>query len=69
MTRRLAGRCYLCGDPCSEDGWFCRGHTWAGSLAGVTENGIKKLTRDHAFWIERLTPDQVVDLAAYLEVA
>jgi hypothetical protein len=68
QARRLVGRCYLCGDPCTEDGWFCRGHAWAGSLGSLDTNSLVRITREHAYWIERFTPKQVRELAACLEV-
>lgn len=70
-VRRLPGLCYLCGDPAAT-GWFCLAHVWAGrdlpELA-TKENGLTRITSEHAFWIDRLTPTQIVDLAGYLEPA
>ena len=67
--RRLPGRCYFCGDPTVGD-WYCAAHLWAGEgleRAGEITNAIEHVTREHAFWIERFTPTQIVELASYLE--
>jgi len=66
-NRRLPDNCYLCGDP-AVDGWHCVAHLWASSPnRPVPSNGIERITREHAFWIERFTPEQIVELAGYLE--
>lgn len=65
MKRRLPG-CYLCGDPTVGE-WFCVAHLWAGNPAPIASaNGLKKISRDHAFWIERFSPKQILELADHL---
>ena len=66
--RRLPGRCYFCGDPTVSE-WFCATHLWAEGLATSvkTVNGLEKVTREHAFWIERFTPEQIVELASHID--
>jgi hypothetical protein len=65
--RRLPDRCYLCGEPSFTE-WFCVAHLWATSVPKEppSANGLAKITHEHAFWIKRLTPQQIVDLAGYL---
>lgn len=62
-SRRLPGRCYLCGDPAVGE-WFCAAHLGVGEQ--VT-NALGHVTREHAYWIERFTPGQILELAACLE--
>lgn len=68
--RRLPGRCYFCGDP-SVGEWFCAAHLWAGDepLSPVLANGLEHVTRYHAYWLKRFTPEQILELAGYLEAA
>lgn len=71
MTRRIPNRCYLCGAPAIDE-WFCVGHQWASppsaaSAKPPTESENGSLGRFHAYWVERFTPEQVVELASYLE--
>lgn len=65
--RRIPNRCYLCGDP-TVDEWFCVAHLWAVGCqhSPQIENGLGKITREHAFWVERLAPQQIVELASHL---
>lgn len=66
--RRIPDRCYLCGDPTASE-WFCAAHLWAAGteLSSEVANGIEHITKDHAFWIERFTPQQIVELAGYVQ--
>lgn len=69
LVRRLPDHCYLCGDPVSTP-WFCLAHAWAGHdlpALATKENGLKRITHEHAFWIQRFTPEQILDLAGHLE--
>ena len=64
MARRLDG-CYLCGDP-AVDGWHCAGHLWASvpsKRRDVSATALEYVHREHAYWVERFTPEQVVELA------
>lgn len=64
--RRIPGRCYLCGDP-AVDEWFCAAHLWAsGKNVSKRADSIERFTRYHRYWIERFTPEQIVELAAWL---
>lgn len=67
LSRRIRGRCYLCGDPVVGK-WFCAAHLWAGDAnhLGVSTNGMEHVTRYHAYWLKRFTPQQIVELASYL---
>jgi hypothetical protein len=47
--------------------WFCAAHIWALGVPGVFKNGLETFTREHAYWIEKLTPEQIVQAAGYLE--
>lgn len=66
--RRIPDRCYLCGDPTVNE-WFCVAHLWAGGgeLSHEIVNGIEHMTKAHAYWVERFTPTQIVELASHLE--
>ena len=70
MKRRLPKLCALCGLP-AVDGLHCVAHTWASPpVRGKRNgNGNGSLGRYHAYWIERLTPAQVDELAAYVEAS
>lgn len=70
MTRSplFSGRCYLCGDPAC--GLYCHACDWAaGEPAVAAPDPVPPLTlsRLHAYWLERHTPDQIVDLAAGID--
>jgi hypothetical protein len=65
---QFKGRCYFCGDPAVGQ-WFCAAHLWAGDVPGVRANGIEHVTRYHAYWLKRFTPQQIVELAGCLEAA
>lgn len=68
MKRRLPHNCYLCGDP-AVDGWHCAGHLWASPPSkrrDVNGRFLEHVTKEHAYWIERFTPEQVVELAEVL---
>ena len=46
--------------------WFCAAHIWAAGVPGVVKNGIETFTQEHAYWLDKLTPEQIVTAAAYL---
>lgn len=66
--RRLKGRCYFCGDPTLSE-WYCREHLWAEGLpiTPASTSPLGKLTREHVFWMERMTPEQIIALAGYVD--
>lgn len=69
--RRLPGLCYLCGDPAVNE-WFCPAHVSFSALEarpGYIANDVEsvRLGRLHAYWVDRFTPDQVVELARHIE--
>ena len=64
---QFKGRCYFCGDPAVGE-WFCATHLWAGDGRefGVSANGVEHVTRYHAYWLKRFTPQQIIELGSYL---
>jgi hypothetical protein len=74
-VRRLPGLCYLCGEPVANE-WFCPAHLWASSLKGqpgyltngrsASDGRMAHLGRFHAYWIDRLPPEEVVALARHI---
>jgi len=48
--------------------WFCASHLWAGDGRefGVSANGVEHVTRYHAYWLKRFTPQQIIELGSYL---
>ena len=46
--------------------WFCVAHIWALGVPGVVTNNLAEFTKEHAFWIDKLTPEQIVAAASYI---
>lgn len=58
-------RCRLCGEP--AHGAYCHAHDWA--LGAEIRPDEVEITDLHDYWMRRYTPDEVSDLAAYLQEA
>lgn len=66
--RRIPDRCYFCGDPTMGE-WFCVEHVWALGVPGCVPGQLAEFTKEHAYWLDKLTPAQILDAAAYLSEA
>ena len=62
----FAGRCYLCGHPAAS--LYCYGCDWyAGDFRAPDPVGPLTLTEFHTYWLERYTPEEIIQVAGGLE--
>lgn len=66
--------CRLCGEP--AHGPYCHAHDWAAGPQIEHEQTFQNpsirpegITDLHDYWMSRYTPEEVTELAAYLEEA